>query len=550
MTVANDGGQALAPWPVCDKWPVLLGSSLTVQYLASVYRLCLNGYRQQYVDVLNELLDKDPHAFAVLSQRMETVAGADVEFVAAVTDQRSEEQHGNAEASRAKADAERAEFIRVEVEKRFRAIPCMSASLFSLLIAVYYGVSAAEIAWDCRGERDWWVAGLGMIHSRRIAYPDQNSWAMHIWDQGSVMPGSFGTFPTEKLFGLRPIDVPGKFISFTPQYRADYPTREGLGREIAWYMAIKSMGVRGASAYVERFAKPFVQGKYNTKSNSNTNPRVASDADIAVLDQATRALGVGTLNAATLPDSVEVVLSGPGFQGAAAGMDHAKLIELCNSEISKAVRGSTLTTDTGKNGNKDLGQVHAESDVRNARFDAAQLRDCLQRDLIDWISRLNFPGEEHFYPQIQIHVEKLDPDALLDRAIKMAGAGAPVDARWLSAKVGIRLVDPKDENAIRMAPVKPVDVFALEGAQAGDFREAIEAMAGITGMHLTPGQLDTIAALPPQSAAQIIRDLLQAAKANAYDRTHQPKNSTAGDEPTPDPTDDATEDGDEPVPQE
>ena len=80
----------------------------------------------------------------------------------------------------------------------------------------------------------------------------------------------------------------------------------------------------------------------------------------------------------------------------------------------------------------------------------------------------------------------------------------------------------KNPDAVRMAPVKPVDLFALEGAAVGDLRSAIEAMAGIAGMHLTPGHLDALSTIQPAAAAKIVSDLIAAAQAQKA----LPENST------------------------
>ena len=53
----NQAQRAIAPQPLSDRYPVVVGQSLSLSYIASVFRLATTGYRQQYVDLLNELLD-------------------------------------------------------------------------------------------------------------------------------------------------------------------------------------------------------------------------------------------------------------------------------------------------------------------------------------------------------------------------------------------------------------------------------------------------------------------------------------------------------------
>ncbi len=491
----------LAPWSATDRWPTCLGSRISIQYIWSTFLICQNGYRQQYVDVLNELLERDSHAQAVLSQRALAVAGGRVELTPVhVVDETSPE-------------AKRAAEICADLQRRVDAIPYRTQALFALVFAaLYYGVGGMEILYDV-GPTGWNITGLGFVHSRRIAYPDQSNWIPHIWDQGSVQPGAFGLFPTEGYFGLRVSDYPNKFVLHTPQVRADYPTREGVGRVIAWMMAIKLMAMRGAGDFVERYSKPWAIGYFNTIEGNGTNPRVANEIDIQTLDAALAAIGAGSLSNVTLPDCLKVVLDGPGVKGATGTINHEKLISVCNDEISKAVRGGTLTSDAGDKGARSLGEVHAENDVRNARYDAACLADRLKEELVKPLCHLNYPGEEHLTPGVTVHVEELSPEQILDRATKYAAMGGKPDGKWLAAVLGIKRADSKDPEAVPLAPLKPVDLFAL-AASATDLPSAVAAMAAMVGMQLTPANKTALAEMEQDDVARLLQSLLGAAKAD------------------------------------
>lgn len=503
--VANENASALqrtlAPWPQIDRWPIILGSNLTIAYLASVYRICQQGYRQQFVDALNELLEKDPHAQAVYAQRALAVAGGRVELIPAhVADPTSKE-------------AKRAVEIRDDLQRRVDAIPLRKQALFSLVFsAIYYGVGGLEINWNVTTS-GWHVTGLGFIHSRRISYPDQCRFEPHIWDQGSVSPGSLGFYPTEGFFGLRVEDYPGKFILHTPQFRADYPLREGLGRVTGWFSAIKLMAVRGGGDFVERFSKPWAIAYYSTIEEGQTAPRAATKGDIDVADAALSAIGAGSLSSATLPDSIKVVLDGPGIKGATGTINHEKLIDLCDAQTSKAVRGGTLQTDAGEKGARSLGEVHAEGDVRNARYDAACLADRLKESLVSPLCHLNYPGEESLCPGVTVHVEEISPEQILERATKFAAMGGKPDGRWLAGVLGITMADAKNPEAVPLAPLKPVDLFAL-AASATDLPSAVAAMAALVGMQLTPANKTALAEMEHDDVARLLQSLLGAAKAD------------------------------------
>jgi phage gp29-like protein len=373
--------------------------------------------------------------------------------------------------------------------------------------------------WDRRAD-GWWVRSLNFIHSRRIAWPDQEDWSAHIWDQGSVMPFAYGVYPTERLFGLRVEDYPGKFLLHTPQLRADYPTREGLARIVGWWMAIKLIGARGASEYVERFGKPWAYAVYATgEEGLESKPRAATREDIAQADAVLRAIGIGSLAGAVIPDSIKLTLAGPGLTGPNGAINHEKLIALCDEQMSKAVRGGTLQADAGDKGARSLGEVHEHADVRNARFDAACLSDTLKRDLVWWLCHLNYPGEEDLCPGVTVHVERIDPDALLERIIKLAGVNLPIDGRKVAEILGVPLLKPDDPDAIRLAPIKPSDLFALLPSAAHNLADALEAVAAMVGVQLTPAMKSSLSELDRDDAARLLQALLGAAKRGAKAET-------------------------------
>ncbi len=525
LPVGNDASRPLAPWPATDRYMIQLGTLLSMNYLIAAQRLAQSGYRQNWVDALNELLSKDAHAYCVLWQRISAVAGGKVAVSAAHV------EHGTLE-------AERAEEIRKVIEQRIREIPGLQMALADLLWSLYYGIGCAEILWDRRPD-GWHVTGLGFIHSRRLAYPDTARWDLRIWDQGAVQPGvqwAGGTWmwPTEQFFGIKISDFPGKFITFIPHVRGDYPTKDGLGYEIAPLMLMKLMAVRSEAYFIERFSKPFAFAYYSTKSKENDSlPRIADESDIKAAQEALKVLGVGSLTGATLPDSIKIELEGPAVGTGATAVKPGDFITFLNNEESKAVRGSTLTTDAGNKGARSLGEVHAEAELRNARYDAATLAESLKRDLVDWLVRLNFPGEEHLAPTIAIQVEERTPAEILDLVTKAVEAGMPLDADKVAAAATIAqlLIDPKNKEARRLAPVKPVDLGVLMPAsqQAEDVRSALEALASAAGISLTNQTLNTLAEVGQERAAQFIEELLRA--------TRQPSEEPRGSQESPAQTD-------------
>ena len=441
----------LAPYPLIDRYPTVLGANLSLQSISNVFREAQTGLRQRYVDVLDELLEREPHGFAVLSQRILSVSGGRLEFTVPDLPEDS-------------PDLPRAEEIRDFVECCVKAIPDLEQSLTSLQWALYYGAGASEISWQRDGQY-FRPTRLHFIHSRRIEWPDPNSWSVHIRDQGMV--GGPGSHPTETFWGLRPEDYPGKFIIHLPQIRGDYPTRDGLGRELAYWMALKGMAARGGSQWIERFGKPWAFFSYTTTEDGK--PRAASVEDIEIADAAAKGLGIGALAGGVLPDSVKLELQGPGVSTAGRKLAQRDWAEFCDLQMSKAVLWVTDTTEPGANGSRASTETRAEKSKLAIRYDADCLAASFHHGLTAWIVKLNFPGEERLTPKTSLHTEeKPDPMTVIELASKAAACGMPVDADDVAERVGLKLIDQDDPvkgekpKPRRLAPLAPVNISQID----------------------------------------------------------------------------------------
>lgn len=425
---------ALAPFPLIDRYPIVIGQNLTLTYISSVFRLATTGYRQQYVDLLDELLEQDPHLYSVVQKRVLNVANARLEIVPA-------------ELPDGDKRLERATELAAWVGQELARIPELVQQLSGLLWGgVYYGVGACEIHWT-RDASAWRADRLSFVHSRRLAYPDPQAWDLYVWDQGQVYgwTAPWGSSPTASgVFGLRVADYPGKFVVHAPQLRGDYPTRDGVGRQTATFAALKRIAGRGASTYLERFANPWVDAKYSTQNDGK--PREASEQEIADAKSAIQAQ-TGPPSSYVHPDTID--LEAKAADAGRPKVTFTEWLSACNSELSKAVLGGTLGTETGKGsgGNRSLGEVQERSELDLLNYDAKCLADTLDRDLIQWLVRLNFPDEIDIAPHAMIHVAKdPDPATILKNVYAATQCGMPVDADWVAEEAGLHLVDKDDED--------------------------------------------------------------------------------------------------------
>lgn len=442
------GAQGLAPWPLIDRFPILAGQQLSLSYFAAAARTALTGYRQNLIDVLDEMLEKEPHGYSVLWKRILGVAGARLEITPP-------------ELAEDDPDRELAEEIAQECRQQIADIPFFRQHLAALCWAIYYALTAEEIHWDRKPDGGWRVARLSFVHSRRLSYPDQQNWDLYIWDQGQVLGyQAFGIAPTNAGgWGLRIADYPLKFIVHAPQLRGDYPTREGLGRQLGEWFILKRLGARSGAQYLERFGKPWPEASYATQNDGK--PREASDEDIDAARAAVSALGAGSLSGYTHPDSIKLGLLTPDSNGGTTKLTYEHWIQLCNSEISKPVVGNTLTTEVGQTGgNRALGEVQEREETKILKYDAQAICDSLREFLIKAIVRLNYGAERlRLAPLMTLHVEEPDPMALMELAEKGAKNNIAVDGDKIAADVGLPVV-PVGANPRKVRRMVPLDITA------------------------------------------------------------------------------------------
>lgn len=445
--------EPLAPWPSVDRYPNIIGSGLTLQYIGSVTRLCLTGYRQQWVDLAEELLTLDPHAFSVVQKRVLAIGQGKVEFSPPKDEELPDE-----------GEREIAKDVAAWVQSEVNQIPDLVGAVTQLAWGLFYAVSVVEKMLVRRDDGAIGVERLNFIHYRRLSYPDPWKWDLYIWDQGLVLGPGYELAPTQGVYGLNVETVRDKFIVHTPQVCGAYPTRDGLAREIIYWMAIKHIASRLAPQYLERFAIPFADIEFNTKgenAEAPDQPRIATKEDIGNAEAAGRNLGAGALAKWVHPDSVKLLFSQPEGRPT---LTFEQWIELCDGQMSKAASGGTLTTEvTSKGGNRAVAQEQNKKEEKLIEYDAGRMAATLKRDLGDFLVENNprYAGlPRRLYPMCVVHVnDDPDPSDVIERATKGAAGGLPIDADAIAKQVRLPLVDnPDPKTPRRMIPIMPVKV--------------------------------------------------------------------------------------------
>ena len=438
--------------PIIDRFPIVIGQNLTGQYVSSAMRLCNSGWRYQYVDLLNELLEVDPDARGPVRARILGVACGRHEVLPA-------------DIPKDDADFDLAKEIATRYGEQFKTIPKLQQRTAQLLWGDIYGVSASEMIWDRDGS-DWNLIGLSHIHSRRLNYPNPTSWDLYVYDQGLVGPGMDYMGPTTGVFGLRISQFPGKFCVHTPALNGDYPTRDGEGRFIIYNMLFKRMLMRATAQDFERVIKPRVLGYFNRRLDAGTDRSIATPEDEQMLQAVCTALASGGLLSGQLPDSTKVEILKD-----AAAMSATEWLNFLVRGYAKSLIGQSFTTEPGANGNLATAEQAAKDTQKIFKYSARCLCDTLEEDVARIWMQLNYPdAPRRLMPRHNLVIDEApDPQTLL----KMVGEGSHnmpefarrVDMDDLGERAGVKLLDEEDSRELPQPPAK------IQGPEASDGNE-------------------------------------------------------------------------------
>jgi phage gp29-like protein len=408
---------------------------LTPQRLAEILRVAEFGDPFLYLELAEEMEEKDLHYLAVLQTRKQSLLELGLTVRAA---------SGGAEDRRA-ADLVSALLLDGPLD--------LESALFDLLDALGKGFAASEIIWDTEG-REWRPA--------RLAWRDPR-WFMFDWVSGEEVlvrtlasegqppdrspgvaagearaqprhftgAGFYGALRGEA--GIQPLTAPlapFKFITHFAKAKAGLPIRGGLARAAGWAYLFKNYILKDWVTFAEVFGQPLRVGKYGPG---------ASDTDKQTLLQAVANLGTDA--AAIIPESMVIEFT-EAHQAGSAEL-YRSFCEYLDAQVSKAVLGQTLTTELPRgSGSRAAAQVHDTVRRDILRADARRLAATLARDLVRPLVDLNL-GPQRAYPDISI-VLPSDQDSreFADIVAELADRGLRVSQRAVLERLGLPETQP------------------------------------------------------------------------------------------------------------
>ncbi|SIR43048.1 Mu-like prophage protein gp29 [Rhizobium sp. RU35A] len=417
---------------------------LTPPKLARILREAIDGDPERYLELAEDMEERNEHYAGVLGVRKRQVSGLDVTVEAASDDP---------DDVRA-ADLVRDVITRDEFEDE----------LFDILDAIGKGFSATEIMWDT-SEGQWMPSALKWRDPRWFNFDRTDRETLKLKGIGG----------DEDLW-------PAKWIIHRAKVKSGLTIRGGLARSAAWAYLFKTFTASDWAVFCEAYGQPIRVGKHGDN---------ASPEEKAILLRAVS--GIASDYGAIIPESMVIEFVQASLSGS---LDlYERRADWLDRQVSKLVLGQTATTDA-QAGGYAVGKVHDGVREDIERADAKQLAASIRRDLIIPLVSLNM-GPRKIYPKIKIgRPDEVDVGKLVDNVAKLVPLGLKVGMSTMRDRIGLPDPDPEEEllmpaalsspsvpGAPGTAPDNPGrPQIAMHSAQLGQNTDSIdEAVSAIIG---------------------------------------------------------------------
>lgn len=384
--------------------------------LTTILRQAEMGNATAYLELAEEMEEKDLHYLGLMSTRKRQVSQLPITVEAASDDPQDE------------ADA--------QLVRDWLRRPTLQLELFDILDAIGKGFSATEIIWTMG---DQWVPG-----QLKWRFPQFFEYDQVTGEQLLLKGGETGTS------GLPQPLRPYKYVIHQAQAKSGLPIRGGLARVAAWGYLFKNFTIKDWMTFLEVYGLPLRVGKYQNGT---------SEDDIRKLAQAVAQIGSDA--GAVIPSSMmmEFVTS----NGGTANPDMFRnMCQYMDDALSKAVLGQTSSADA-KAGGLGSGQADLHGEVRKdiESADAAQLSATLTRDLVEPMIMFN-RGVRKRYPMLIVgRPDPIDVKAAMEAIGKALEFGVEVGVSYFRKVSGIPEPKAGEEKLSRPAQNSPEE--AQEG---------------------------------------------------------------------------------------
>lgn len=450
---------------VQDKYSGYPSNGLTPKRLAAIFREADAGDVLRQMELFEEIEEKDPHLFSQLQTRKNAVTGLDYEIIPFSDDPR---------------DKEIADFVAEELG----SLESFEDITLDLLDAIGKGIAVSEIMWGYDGGRVV-IKDVKWRHQKRL-----------LWDTDDNLRITTDDHPEGLLL------TPNKFIVHRYKARSGHPARAGVLRVVAWMYLFKNYDVKDWLAFCEIFGIPLRLGKYA--------PGASEDDKRALMEALVK---IGTDAAGIIPVGTEIDFV--NTEKASSTNLFERLARYCDEQVSKAILGQTLTSDSG-GGSYAQSKTHNEVRHDLTAADCRALAATLRRDLIRPLVVYNF-GEDRRIPKIRYDCEEagdLKETAEVCKTL-ICDIGLPIAENYLYKKFSIP--EPGEgETTItppRAAPLPFKETLVLKdrgGEAVQDQVDRIADAAAEEGEKSFSGVLDPVVKLLDRAdSLEEVKELLE-----------------------------------------
>ncbi len=436
---------------------------LTPQKLARILREAIDGDPERYLELAEDMEERNEHYAGVLGVRKRQVSGLEMTVEAA---------------SDAADDVRAADMVREVVGR-----DDFEDELFDILDAIGKGFSATEIIWDT-SEGQWMPSALKWRDPRWFNFDPADRETLKLKGPGGE----------EDLW-------PAKWIIHRAKIKSGLTIRGGIARSAAWAYLFKAFTASDWAIFCEAYGQPIRVGKYGADATEEQK-------EILLRAVASIASDFGGI----IPESMAIEFVQATLSGS---LDlYERRSDWLDRQISKLVLGQTGTTDA-QAGGYAVGRVHDGVREDIERADAKQLAASLNRDLVVPLVSLNM-GSLKRYPKLRIgRPDDIDIDKLVSNVTKLVPLGLKVGMSTMRDKIGLPDPDPEEEllTPARQVPANPQDMSmpsqpidpaatSIHSVQPGQKGDAIDdAVSAIVGAEWEAMVEPVVAGLEDELAA-------------------------------------------------
>jgi phage gp29-like protein len=370
-------------------------SGLTPPKLARILREAVEGDPERYLELAEDMEERNEHYAGVLGVRKRQVSGLEITV---------ESPSDDAD------DVAATDLVRDFIDR-----DDLEDELFDILDALGKSFSATEILWDT-SEGQWTIDALKWRDPRWFTFDRTDGETLRLR----------GVSGDEDLW-------PAKWIVHRAKIKSGLTIRGGLARSAAWAYLFKTFTASDWSIFCEAYGQPLRLGKYGPNASKDDKEKLMQAVSSIAADFA-----------AIVPEGMAIEF----IQASLAGsLDlYERRADWLDRQITKLVLGQTATTEA-QAGGYAVGKVHdgVRDDIERA--DARQLAATLNRDLVVPLVSLNL-GPRKKYPRIKIgRPDETDVNNLVSNVVKLVPFGLKVGMSTMRDKLG--LPDPdKDEELL------------------------------------------------------------------------------------------------------